>query len=212
MALKTHWKHWLSSFLIFFFFFSSLVFGTKMIQTTIQKICAVDGYKKRFLNWVNGCKLLLRFSVNTAEQQKSSLRTTTVMRAATQLLHRKRKHAKSELKEEKVLQLHIYMFLLLFAPIWFVASSTNYIMYTGCEQLLMGSVFTGKNFYFPHGTELTLCGRHLRCLAAALNICIPRYTAFPPPHFFSPHYNEELQKTSQIKVPYFTFNMGFFWD
>lgn len=61
-----------------------------MVQTTIQNICAVDGYKKRFLNWVNGRKLLLlRFSVNTAEQQKSSLRTTTVMRAATQLLHRK---------------------------------------------------------------------------------------------------------------------------
>lgn len=59
-----------------------------MVQTTIQNICAVDGYKKRFLNGVNGRKLL-RFSVNTAEQQKSSLRTTTVMRAATQLLHRK---------------------------------------------------------------------------------------------------------------------------
>jgi len=38
-----------------------------MVQTTIQNICAVDGYKKRFLNWVNGRKLLLRFSVNTAE-------------------------------------------------------------------------------------------------------------------------------------------------
>lgn len=91
VALKTHWKHLLSSL----FFFPSFDFGTKMVQTTIQNICAVDGYKKWFLNSVNGRKLLLRFSVNTAEQQKSSSRTTTVMRAATQLLHRQRKHAKS---------------------------------------------------------------------------------------------------------------------
>lgn len=34
----------------------------------------------------------------------------------------------------------------------------------------------------------------------------------PPQHFFFIHtYNEELQKTSQIKVPYFTLNMFFFF-
>lgn len=93
-----------------------------MVQTTIQNICAVDGYKKRFLNWVNGRKRLLRFSVNTAEQQKSSLRTTTVMRAATQLLHRKRKHAKSLLKLKKKKEresapiIHLYI-VVVFSPI-----------------------------------------------------------------------------------------------
>jgi len=71
----------------------------------------------------------------------------------------------------------------------------------------MGLVCTGENFHFPRETELSLRGRHLRCLAALLNICIHRYTTFPPPNIFFHTYNEELQKTSQIKVPYFTFNM-----
>lgn len=85
-------------------------------------------------------------------------------------------------------------------------------MYTLCEY--MGLVCTGENFYFPHETESTLRGRHLHWLAAVLNIRIHRYTAFhpPPQHFFFIHtYNEELQKTSQIKVPYFILNMFFFF-
>lgn len=41
------------------------------------------------------------------------------------------------------------MLLLFFSPIRFVASSTNYVMYTVCEQLYVGLEWTGKNFYFP---------------------------------------------------------------
>lgn len=57
-----------------------------------------------------------------------------------------------------MLQLYIYMLSLLFSPIRFVASSTNYIMYTVREQLHVGLVWTGKNFYFPHETKLICVG------------------------------------------------------
>lgn len=35
------------------------------------------------------------------------------------------------------------------------------------------------------------------------------YSISPTQHFFFHTYNEELQKTSQLKVLYFTFNMFF---
>lgn len=137
-----------------------------MVQTTIQNICAVDGYKKRFLNWVNGRKLLLfalqREYSRTAEVFLENNHSHAGCYTASPS---ERKHAKiiieinlKKEKKEKVLQLYIYMSLSLFSPIRFVASSTNYIMYTVCEQLDVGLVWTGKNFYFPHETELICVG------------------------------------------------------
>lgn len=69
-----------------------------------------------------------------------------------------------------------------------------------------------KEFLFSPWKRVNLCGRHLHCLAAVLNTCIHRDTAFPPsPSIVFSHLNEELQKTSQIKVQYFIFNYGVFF-
>lgn len=77
-------------------------------------------------------------------------------------------------------------------------------MYTVCEQLYVGLEWTGKNF--SHETELI-------CVGDTYVVWLLFYLAFivtqhfpPPPIFFFHTYNEELQKTSQINVLYFTFN------
>lgn len=51
-------------------------------------------------------------------------------------------------KRESAPIIHLYV-VVVFSPIRFVAPSTNYIMYTVCEQLYVGLEWTGKNFYFP---------------------------------------------------------------
>lgn len=68
----------------------------------------------------------------------------------------------------------------------------------------MGFVCTWDNWFFPHETELTLRGRHLRCLAAVLNIMfiITQHS----PHFFS-HLQWRASKDITNKSPVFYLNM-----
>lgn len=84
--------------LILFPFFFLFVFRYKMIQTTIQNICAVDDYKK------------VGTSVSPHDAQSCSVntsysgifpKTTTVMRAATHLSIFKNKHAKKIIMKKK---------------------------------------------------------------------------------------------------------------
>lgn len=131
-----------------------------MVQTTIQNICAVGGYKKRFLNWVNGRKLLLlREYSRTAEVFLENNHSHAGCYTASPS---ERKHAKLSLKLKKKKKCSNYTSTCwcccCFFPYRFVASSTNYIMYTVWEQLYVGLVWTGKNFYFPHETELICVG------------------------------------------------------
>lgn len=133
-----------------------------MVQTTIQNICAVGGYKKRFLNWVNGRKLLLLLQREYSRTAEVFLENNHSHAGCYTASPSERKHAKSSLKlklkkkkSAPIIHLHV---VVVFSPIRFVASSTNYIMYTVCEQLYVGLVWTGKNFYFPQETKLICVG------------------------------------------------------